>query len=211
MKDNKIFLSIVSIFFIWSTTFFTFGRLTSTDNTTVIWKYHTEELENDTVTTRIVFDKKVRTFIECSAKYYYKIENHKNLQNVSDEVFFTIVSQINERNIPPSLFFRLLDQESNFLDVVNKHTGASGLGQMIPSTEKMMKSKIGSTGHRLIDNIVYCGEHLEISYKKYKNFGFDEKQCWFKSLVDYNGGNEILAKENMKYFHEKLENMKKGD
>jgi|688.fasta_scaffold549513_2 hypothetical protein len=212
VRNNKIVMSIFTIFLIWSITFFTFGRLTSDSSPTIIKRYFFKnEIVDTTTTTKLVFDKGMRKFIEYTAKEKYKIKNFHNLQQLPDEVFFTIVSEINDKKIPYSLFFRLLDQESNFKNVVNKNSGARGLVQVIPSTERTLRRRIGTTGHYLIDNIRMGSAHLSISYHKYKQMGLDENQCWFKSLMDYNGGNTKLAEDNLLYFHKELENTKKGD
>jgi hypothetical protein len=211
LRANKMVLFFISTFFVWSITFFTFGRLSSNENVVVRKYFSYNTMVDTTITRRLIFDTKIRTFIEYTAKEKYKVKYYQNLQKLSDEVFFTIVSEIHDKELPYSVFFRLLDQESHFLYVVNKNSGAKGFVQIIPSTERILKRKVGSTGYHLIDNIRYGAHHLKISYNKYKSRGFSEEDCWFHSLLDYNGGSNILAKETMLYFDKDIELLKKGD
>lgn len=210
IKGNKVILTTLSIFLIWSVTFFTFGRLTSNDDI-IIKGYFPRYSRDTTITSRLVFDSNIRRFIEYTAKEKYKIKYYKNLQNLSDDVFFTIVSEINDKDLPYSLFFRLLDQESHFLYVVNKKSGAKGFTQIIPSTERVLKRRVGVTGYHLIDNIRFGAHHLKISYNKYKSRGMSEEDCWFNSLVDYNGGSKTLASQMMLHYHKDIELIKKGN
>ena len=206
VTKNKIIISTLTLFLVWSVSFFTFGRLTTDE------KYFEKvKIEYDTAYVKVIFDKNIRRFIEYNCKEKYKIKNYQNLQKLPDEVLFTIVSEITDKKIPPSLFFRLIDQESSFLDIINKSSGASGLTQILPSTKRVLLKKIGSTNHYLIDNVRMGAYHLKIQHDKYREMGFSEKESWFKSLVDYNGGSETLANHNLEFYHQELEFIKKGD
>lgn len=206
LTRNTIFISILIVFLFWSVSFFTFGRLTTDEK----YLYKTR-IDYDTTYIKVTFDKNIRRFIEYNCKEKYKIKNYQNLQKLPDEVLFTIVSEITDKKIPPSLFFRLIDQESSFLNVVNKSSGASGLTQILPSTKRLLLKKIGSTNHYLIDNVRLGAYHLKIQYDKYREMGFSEKESWFKSLVDYNGGSKTLAEHNLEFFHSEFDFIKKGE
>jgi hypothetical protein len=202
IQKNKFILSVIVIPMLWSCTFFTFGRLSSTQNTIVIEKKtfinnHLKGVDFNSLNGE-------RKFIEYLAHTKFKIENYKNLQKLPDEVFFTIVSEIQRNKIPASLFFRLLDQESGFRDIVNYNSGVRGIPQINSDTRRRILKIIGSTNHRIIDDIRVCSYHLKSQYETHKINGNDERKSWTLSLVDYNGGSSTLAKENMKFYHMEL-------
>ena len=199
---NRLIILFFLISLMWSSTFFTFGRLSSGEDRVLI-KTDTIVKHTNTVLNLKNFVSN-RKYVEYIAYTKYKIENYKNLQKLPDEVFLTILTEVNQHNIPPSIFFRLLDQESGFLYVKNKNSGASGYGQVLPSTRKSILKIIGSTNHERIDNIRIAAYHLKKQYELYDSLGYGERESWLKSLVDYNGGSHELAKENMLYFHQRL-------
>lgn len=198
LRMNKILLYLLSTPFILSFIFFTFGRLTASERTITTEKKLIVQKYVNSLDFKSMKDE--RRYIEYLAFTKYKIENYSNLQNLTDDVFFTIISEIKTNDIPPSLFFRLLDQESGFSDIKNKNSGASGIPQIMPDTRRYILDKIGTTNHKIIDDIRVSSYHLKVQFDKYKSSGIDEKKSWLLSLVDYNGGSHSLAKENMKYF-----------
>jgi hypothetical protein len=202
IQKNKFILSIIAIPMLWSCTLFAFGRLSSSEKTIVVEKKtfinnHLKGVDFKSLNGE-------RKFIEYLAHTKFKIENYKNLQKLPDEVFFTIVSEIEGNKIPASLFFRLLDQESGFRDIVNYSSGVRGIPQINSDTRIRILKIIGSTNHRIIDDIRVCSYHLKSQYETHRNNGNGEKKSWILSLIDYNGGSHTLAKENMKFYHMNL-------
>jgi hypothetical protein len=198
ISHNRFILTILLIISLWSTTLFTFGRLSNGTDIKIIKRKvvindHLKEIDFENL-------KSERRFIEYMVFSRYKIDHYHNLQKLPDDVFFTIISEIQNHRIPPSLFFRLLDQESGFTYIRNNKSGAYGYGQNLPSTCKQILNTIGSTGHDKIDNIRVSAFHLARSYKDYTSKGFNPKESWYHSLLDYNGGSETLARDNMRYF-----------
>ena len=202
IQKNKFILSIIAIPMLWSCTLFAFGRLSSSEKTIVVEKKTVINNYLKGVDFKSLSEE--RRFIEYLAQDRFKIENYKNLQKLPDEVFFTIVSEIKKNQIPPSIFFRLLDQESGFQYIKNVNSGADGYGQIIPTTKTMILDIIGSTNHKKIDNIRISSYHLKVQYDIYRKSGLSEKQSWVQSLIDYNGGCKSLAMENMKNFTKEL-------
>jgi hypothetical protein len=198
IRHNKFILSIILIPILLCLTFFTFGRITASEKTVVVVKksFINKSIDN------LDFDKlrEERRYIEYLAHSKYKVKNYVNLQKLSDEVFFTIVSEINSNKIPASIFFRLLDQESGFCNITNKNSGAKGIPQIMPCTRKYILNKIGKTNHHLIDDIRVASYHLREQYEVHKTSGNNNERAWLLSLVDYNGGSFRLAKHNMMYF-----------
>lgn len=202
VKSNKLMIGFFSVILAWSLTFFTFGRLSSDTEVLVIER---KRFINDFMK-NIDFSnfKSERNYYEYLAYSQYKVDYFENLQKLPDDVFFTIISEIKRNKIPPSIFFRLLDQESHFLYIKNNRTGANGYGQVIPSTKKHILNSIGTTNCEKIDNIRISAYHLRNRYDFYRNRGRSNKESWLLSLSDYNGGCTSLAKCNMKYFTEEL-------
>lgn len=198
LKMNKIILYFLSTPFILCLIFFVFGRLTASERTVIREKKFIVNKYVSNMDFKTMGDE--RRYIEYIVFSKYKVENYNNLQKLPDDVFFTIVSEINTNKIPPSLFFRLLDQESGFSDIRNKNSGASGIPQLMPETRKYILREIGKTNHKIIDDIRVASYHLKIQFDKYQGAGMDERKSWLLSLIDYNGGSHTLAKENMKYF-----------
>jgi hypothetical protein len=202
IKKNKFILIVLSIFFAWTTSFFTFGRLTSGKETIVVEKktYINNYLKG--IDFKEFQSKRKATeyaiFTKC------KIQNYKNLHKLPDEVFFTMLMEIERNNIPFSIFIRMMDQESSFLFIKNKNSGANGYCQIMPNTKKIILKKIGSTQHEQIDNIRIAAYHLRSQYEVYKNNGLSEKDSWLNSLIDYNGGDLSLAQGIMKVYHKEI-------
>jgi hypothetical protein len=200
IKKNKFILTLFSVILFWSTSFFTFGRLTSETEKKVVVVERTIKINDYLKNVDFTSLRSERRFMEYIVYSKFRVENYKNLQKLPDEIFFTIISEIKRYKIPPSLFFRLIDQESGFTYVTNTNSGAKGYGQVMPQTKTLILSKIGSTNHEKIDNIRISAYHLKSQYDKYKSEGFEERESWIKSLIDYNGGSISLARENMLHF-----------
>jgi hypothetical protein len=201
LKGNKILITIISVFFIWNITFFTFGRLSAFENR-----------EDSVKTNQPIVIYRVnpsldslnfrRKYLEFIIFQKYRIKYKENLEKLSDEVFFAIIFELEKYKIPPSIFYRLLDHESHFLWVYNKSTRAEGFAQILPSTKRILINKIGSTSDPQIDNIRLGAYHIWMKYDSYKKMGFTDNESWYRSLKDYNGGSSSLAKYNMDFFSE---------
>lgn len=202
LQGNRLVITLVLIPLLLCSAFFTVGRLTANERTIVVEKKTFINNYFDGIDFSNLRDE--RKFVEYLAHTKFKIENFKNLQKLPDEVFFTIVSEINRNKIPASLFFRLLDQESGFQDITNKNSGVNGIPQLNPNTRKSILGIIGKTNHKIIDDIRACSYHLTSQYKIHRNKGNSDQKSWVLSLIDYNGGSITLAQDNMKFFHQSL-------
>jgi hypothetical protein len=200
IKKNKFIITLFSVILFWSTSFFTFGRLTSETEKKVVVVERTIKINDYLKNVDFTSLRSERRFIEYLTYSKFKIGNYDNLQKLPDEIFFTIISEINQRKIPPSIFFRLIDQESAFTYVTNKNSKTEGYCQVHPQTKISILNIIGTTNHERIDNIRIASYHLKSQYDKYRSEGFEERESWIKSLVDYNGGSISLAKSNMLHF-----------
>lgn len=200
LKQNKFILSVFSIFILWSCSFFTFGRLTSETEYKNI--YIQKNIKIDDFMKGVDFEsmKPERKYIEYLIHSKFKIEHYKNLQKLPDEIFFTIICEIKRHKIPASLFFRLLDQESGFLEVTNTSSGANGVPQLMKQTRCSILKIIGKTNHKQIDDIRVASYLLKTQYDEHRKKGFSENKSWCLSLMDYNGGSLRLAKNNLMYF-----------
>jgi hypothetical protein len=98
LRHNKFILSLILIPILLCLTFFTFGRITASEKTVVVVKKSfIKQSPNPLDFTKL---KDERRYIEYLAHSKFKVENYSNLQNLPDEVFFTIVSEINTNQIP---------------------------------------------------------------------------------------------------------------
>lgn len=150
VKKNKFILIVLSIFVFWTTSFFTFGRLTVGKETIVVEKktYINNYLKG--IDFKEFHAKRKATeyaiFTKC------KVENYENLHKLPDEVFFAMLMEIERNDIPFSIFVRMMDRESSFLFIKNKNSGAKGYCQIMPDTQRMILKKIGSTQHPQIED-----------------------------------------------------------
>lgn len=133
------------------------------------------------------------------------LQHYTHLTKLSDDVFFTIIDEVEKYQIPFTIFFRVIDHESGFQFIPNS-TGSGALGycQVMPLTFKSVAERLGFKKHDHITNIktgaFVLRENFDIFHKK----GFNVKESWFKALIAYSGGDTALAESEMKYFKTSL-------
>jgi hypothetical protein len=147
-----------------------------------------------------------RDYLEYRIINTCQLKNPKGLSKLSDEIFFTIIDEIEKYDIPYSIFFRLIDHESGFEFIENTQgTGAFGYCQVLPSTfdifSKMLNIK---NGHNEINNIKVGAYVLKYAFDIYCNKGLNEKESWYMALIMYSGGSKGLAKDEMLYYNKDL-------
>jgi hypothetical protein len=141
-----------------------------------------------------------RDYLEFVIKRDCHLRNPQNLSKLSDEVFFTIIEEIEKYKIPYTVFFRLIDFESGFTFITNTSSGAFGYCQVLPSTFTIFAQKIGLKEHNEVNNIKIGASVLKWAFDSHKRAGHDDKTAWFKALVNYSGGSEELAMKEMQYY-----------
>lgn len=143
-----------------------------------------------------------RDYLEFVIKRDCHLRNPQNLSKLPNKVFYTIIDEIEKYKIPYTVFFRLIDFESGFTFITNVSSGAFGYCQVMPSTWNIFCKNLKLTVHDEINNIKMGAYILKIGYDRYKKQGLDDKTAWTRSLVDYSGGSEDLAKKEMLYYKE---------
>ena len=154
------------------------------------------------------FEEKYKDMDKSS--YTYKIMHETPIIPMSQWDEF-IADKAREYNVPVSLAFAIINLESEFNPkAVNKSSGATGLGQMLPSTAiHVAKMKGDYEKHKAIfgsdrnakafyakflknpeNNVDYCVSYL--SYLK------STHKTWFRSIKAYSGhynnSNELFVK-----------------
>lgn len=132
---------------------------------------------------------------DCHLRYFH------NMQRLPDDIFFTMINEIDKWGIPYTIFFRMVDHESGFRFIPNAGgSGAFGYCQVMPSTFRSISRTLGLSGHTEINNIKAGAYLLKYNYNRHIKRGLSERDAWFQSLVDYSGGNRKLAGQEMQYF-----------
>lgn len=215
IKLNRIPLILTTIFIIWTITFFSFGR---SSNFEKVRKLQTElkktniELESsaelilykESVIKKIRHQVASRQFLEFIIKRDCHLRNPDALSKLPDDVFFTIIDEIEKNKIPYTVFFRLIDFESGFTYITNPSSGAFGYCQLLPSTFVIGSKQLNLKDNTPINNIKIGSWVLKFGYDRWKSKGLEHQQAWFNSLVDYSGGSHDLAQREMMYFKEDL-------
>jgi hypothetical protein len=84
--------------------------------------------------------------------------------------------------VPPSLFFRLISQESGWNPKAVSPVGAIGLGQLMPATAK----GLGVDPNDPVQNLEGAAKYLSSNYKQFKR--------WDLALAAYNAGGGAVSK-----------------
>jgi soluble lytic murein transglycosylase-like protein len=86
--------------------------------------------------------------------------------------------------VPADLFFKLITQESNWVQSARSHKGAIGLAQLMPQTARLL----GVDPHDPKQNLEGGARYLSMQYRKFRS--------WRLALAAYNAGPEAVEKYN---------------
>lgn len=213
---NKFMFLVLTFFILWTTGTFTLGRFLSfldkkEQITELTYKldrqndilFYTNQLMNrkDSTISQLREDMGSREYLEYIIKRDCKLKHFNNLHNLSDEIFFTIIDEIEKYQIPYTIFFRVIDHESGFRFISNfQGSGAMGYCQVMPVTFKMVARELGFSVHDEFTNIKTGAYILKKNFDIYRKRGLDVKDAWYNALISYSGGDIELAKSEMKYF-----------
>ena len=222
IKSHKLLVTLGLVFTLWTTGFFSIGRWMSfIEKKEVIYslEYKLDEANNILYYTNTMLSRKdstisqlreqmgSRDYLQYIIKRDCNLRNYDNLTKLSDEVFFTMIDEVEKYQIPYTIFFRVVDHESGFKFIPNSQgSGAFGYCQVMPVTFQTISRKLGFRVHNEVNNIKTGAYLLHEGYSRYKSSGMSNKNAWYKSLVDYSGGDSELAASEMKYFKENLAN-----
>lgn len=216
LKNNKIIVIVVVFFIFWTTGLFSIGRwLSFSDKSEKIYSLESklEEINNILYNSNFLLNRKdstisqlrdqmgSREYLQFIIKRDCNLQHYQSLTKLTDEVFFTMIDEVEKYKIPYTIFFRVVDHESGFQFIANSAgSGAFGYCQIMPSTFNSVAKKLGFKEHNQLTNIKVGAFLLRDAYDRYHKQGYDVKTSWFKSLVDYSGGDISLAENEMRYF-----------
>lgn len=198
LKENKFILSILCIFILWTSGFFTFGKLMSIPEKT--YKYiFVKRIEEKIIEKKP--DPNIRKFIQTLVIKDCEIEHPKEFRSLSDPIFYLIIDEINKNSIPYTIFFKVIDHESGFQFIPNsKGSGALGYCQIMPATYNRFRKSAGLSAHNEISNIKMGAFLLKERYNFHKSYGCKDEKAWFLSLKDYAGGKDSMAREIIRIY-----------
>jgi len=217
LNKAKWFVSIALIFIIWNLSIILVtSGITGIDKSKKIEELHTklhisrdsiqylinEGSHKDVVLANLRDEMNSRDYIEWVIKKDCHLRNPDNLTKLPNEVFWTIINEIQKHEIPYTIFFRLIDFESGFTFISNTSSGAFGYCQVLPSTWNIFSKELKLKEHNEINNIKCGALVLKYAYNQYHRKGLRGQEAWFRALVSYSGGSEELAKKELQYFKE---------
>lgn len=216
IKGNKFIISTFVLFIFWTTSFFSFGRWLSfmdKKETISTLEYRLSRTNDIMYNTNLLMHRKdstisqlreqmgSRDYLQFVIKRDCHIENYANLTKLSDDVFFTMIDEIERYQIPYTIWFRMIDKETGFRFVPNNQgSGAYGYCQVMPTTFSEVAKKLGLKKHDEFNNIKAGAYVLKQNYNLYRNKGIGEYESWHKALTNYSGGDSDLATYEMQYF-----------
>jgi hypothetical protein len=216
IKQNKLILIIGMLFIFWTTGFFSIGRwLSFTEKKEAIYSleyrldkandilYYTNNMlcRKDSTISQLRETMDSRDYLQFIVKRDCNLKNYDNLTKLSDEVFFTMIDEIEKYQIPYTIFFRVVDHESGFKFIPNSQgSGAMGYCQVMPLTFQTVSKRLGFKVHNEVNNIKTGAYVMKNNYDGYKKKGLDNKTAWHKALTDYSGGDSELASSEIKYY-----------
>lgn len=193
LRQNKFILGILLFFIFWTSGFFTFGKLITIPEKTYEYVF-VKKVEEKIVKTN--YNPSARLVIENLIIDNCQIEHTDGLRELPDDIFFLMLEEISKYNIPPQVFFKVVDHESGFKFIENTEgSGAMGYCQIMPSTYHIFKDKVGANKHNPHNNIRVGAFLLKERYNHHLKAGNNKKKSWYLSLCDYAGGKEQMAKE----------------
>ena len=216
LKNNKIIVIVIISFIFWTTGLFSIGRwLSFSDKAEKIYSLESklEEINNILYNSNVLLDRKdstitqlretmgSREYLQFIIKRDCNLTHYQNLVKLPDDIFFTMIDEIEKYKIPYTIFFRVVDHESGFQFIVNSAgSGAFGYCQVMPATFNLVAKKLGFKEHNQITNIKAGAFLLRDAYDRHRKRGNDVRTSWFNSLVEYSGGDTQLAQSELRYF-----------
>jgi len=198
IKKNKFILILISIFILWTSFFFTFGKFMNITEETYRYVFVKGKEEKNVSKN---YNITIRKFLEKIIIEDCNIENKKNLRELPDHIFFSMIEEVDKNEIPYVIFFKVIDHESGFLFIPNSEgSGAMGYCQIMPVTFKYFMKRVGVSSHTPISNIKMGAFLLKYRYNYHKSMGKENNMSWFLSMKDYAGGNDSMAKEIIKIY-----------
>jgi soluble lytic murein transglycosylase-like protein len=95
--------------------------------------------------------------------------------------------QCQEKDVPVSIFFRMVHFESNFDSTATSRVGAKGYCQVMPATFSTWYKKMGLSGGKTVTNNIKISVQLLSELEK--NFiKYNEQKKWELVLSSYNAG-----------------------
>ncbi|MFW5782849.1 MAG: lytic transglycosylase domain-containing protein [Candidatus Muiribacteriaceae bacterium] len=142
-------------------------------------------------------EKLVRSFFEKELPYHglrysWKLKSEDKIKYIYPMGFYRYVTGIcRKEKVDPLLIFAIMREESSFRWGVSER-GASGLMQLMPSTEDWMVSRTGyvRSGNRLYDNIYIGVLYVRYLLEKYSNLD----NPYIYAIISYNAGPGNLDK-----------------
>ena len=217
IKKNRLIITILALFILSTSGFFSIGRWISytekkekiTYLESKLYKtndilYYTNSLlhRKDSTISQLREKMGSRDYLQYVIKRDCNLKHYNDLEKLSDKVFFTIIDEIERYKIPYTIFFRVIDHESGFQFIQNSQgSGAFGYCQIIPITFQTISKKLGLTEHNEVNNIKTGAYLLYDGYNRYRVKGFGTKESWYRSLVDYAGGDTELATTEIQYLN----------
>ena len=215
IKANALLIGILTIFVIWNITLFNFGKLSnlkqvknlesklSKTTSTLESTYNLLNHKNNTID-RLRKQTQTRQYLEYIIKRDCYLRCPDVLSKLPDDVFFTMIEEIERYQIPYTIFFRVVDLESGFQFITNPSSGAYGYCQVMPSTFNYVSKILNLKEHTPVNNIKVGAFVLIDGFRRHKKRGLSDKDAWFYSLVNYCGGSHEIAKKEMMYYKEGL-------
>ena len=116
----------------------------------------------------------------------YKESGVKIPEGVPYETLKLMYDRCEEKDIPLSIFFRLVYAESGFDSTVTSSAGATGYCGIMPETFSIWSKKLNLKGKTCKNNIIISTELLRVLNDKFKHFG--KRKSWELTLASYNAG-----------------------
>jgi hypothetical protein len=201
LKQNKFILGVLSVFILWTSGFFTIGKLMSIPEKTYEYIF-VRRVEEKIVEKQP--DPNIRKFIQNLIIEDCKIEHPNEFRSLPDQIFFLMIDEVNRNSIPYTIFFKVVDHESGFQFITNlEGSGAMGYCQIMPATFRQFKKEAGLGSHNPVSNIKMGAFLLKNRYNYYRSNGHKDDKAWFLSLKDYAGGKDSMAREIIKIYKNK--------
>jgi hypothetical protein len=119
--------------------------------------------------------------------------------NIDPYHIWLMYNQCVKLNLPPSIVFRLIYQESHFKAHIRSYKGAYGYMQIMPGTWSYMLSKLDwpkNIKHTSERNILVGTYYLKYLYDKWAKIIDSEDLIWLYTLASYNAGPGKVIKYN---------------
>jgi hypothetical protein len=198
-RDEKFTKRLKAVFYtplVVTSTVFIFIAVTS-DSKLMAATYRAMGITADsTITSQEIDDELLRSTI-------FEESGVQIPENVPYEHLKLMYDRCQEREIPVSIFFRMVYFESRYDSTATSPVGASGYCQVMPKTFNTWYNKMGLKGGKTMrNNIMISTELLYNLTLKFKEFG--ERKKWELVLASYNAGigRVLSAGKNIPNIHE---------